>query len=154
MNWDAIGAIGEVVGAAGVIVTLGYLAMQIRANTRALRAESRRAVRQGSREANLAIAAEGDLARIFDSGIRDPTTLDSVEKTRFAFALSELINASQEALAEMQRGSGDSNVFEEFVTPALGFLRTPGGRWYWDRYGGGYSDAFQAYVNEHTPLGK
>lgn len=34
MNWDAIGAIGEVVGAAAVIVTLVYLAIQIRQNTR------------------------------------------------------------------------------------------------------------------------
>ena len=30
MNWEAIGAIGEVLGAAGVIITLGYLALQLR----------------------------------------------------------------------------------------------------------------------------
>ncbi len=30
MNWEAIGAVGEVLGAIGVIVTLGYLAVQIR----------------------------------------------------------------------------------------------------------------------------
>ena len=35
MNWDAIGAIGEVVGAAGVIASLLYLAIQVRASTRA-----------------------------------------------------------------------------------------------------------------------
>jgi hypothetical protein len=34
MNWEAIGAIGEVAGAAGVIVTLAYLAIQIRLNTK------------------------------------------------------------------------------------------------------------------------
>jgi hypothetical protein len=33
MNWDAIGAIAEVVGAAAVIITLAYLAIQIRQNT-------------------------------------------------------------------------------------------------------------------------
>ena len=33
MNWEAIGAIGEVLGAAAVVVTLGYLAVQIRQNT-------------------------------------------------------------------------------------------------------------------------
>ena len=33
MNWEAIGAIGEIVGVAGVIVTLIYLAAQIRLNT-------------------------------------------------------------------------------------------------------------------------
>lgn len=33
MNWEAIGAVGEVLGALGVVVTLGYLAVQIRQNT-------------------------------------------------------------------------------------------------------------------------
>jgi hypothetical protein len=33
MNWDAIGAIGEVLGAIAVVVTLIYLGVQIRQNT-------------------------------------------------------------------------------------------------------------------------
>jgi hypothetical protein len=40
MNWEAIGAIGEVGGAAGVIITLIYLAGQLRQNTKALRSAS------------------------------------------------------------------------------------------------------------------
>lgn len=36
MNWQAIGAIGELAGAVGVIATLGYLAFQVRQNTRQL----------------------------------------------------------------------------------------------------------------------
>jgi hypothetical protein len=34
MNWDAIGAVGEMVGALAVVVTLAYLALQIRASTK------------------------------------------------------------------------------------------------------------------------
>ena len=30
MNWDAIGAVGELVGALAVVLTLGYLALQVR----------------------------------------------------------------------------------------------------------------------------
>ena len=30
MSWEAIGAVGEVLGAATVLITLGYLAVQIR----------------------------------------------------------------------------------------------------------------------------
>ena len=37
MNWEAIGAIGEVLGAAAVVATLGYLAVQIRQNSRAVK---------------------------------------------------------------------------------------------------------------------
>ena len=30
MNWEAIGAIGEIVGAVAVVLTLAYLAIQVR----------------------------------------------------------------------------------------------------------------------------
>ncbi|GEM_PF-5382270 len=34
MNWEALGAIGEVIGAVGVVVTLAFLTLQIRQNSR------------------------------------------------------------------------------------------------------------------------
>ena len=42
MNWEAIGAVGEVAGAVGVILTLAYLARQMRVNTVALQNETTR----------------------------------------------------------------------------------------------------------------
>ena len=44
MNWEALGAIGEIVGAVAVIATLGYLAVQIRQNTRSVRAATLQSV--------------------------------------------------------------------------------------------------------------
>ena len=40
MNWTAIGAIGEILGALAVGATLGYLALQIRQTNKIARAES------------------------------------------------------------------------------------------------------------------
>jgi hypothetical protein len=40
MNWDAMGAVGEIVGAIAVLVTLIYLAAQIRQNAKALDRQS------------------------------------------------------------------------------------------------------------------
>lgn len=40
MNWDAVGAMAELLGAIGVIVTLLYLTTQLRQNTRALRSST------------------------------------------------------------------------------------------------------------------
>jgi hypothetical protein len=40
VNWGAIGAMGELVGALGVIVSLGYLGVQIRQNAQSVRAAS------------------------------------------------------------------------------------------------------------------
>jgi hypothetical protein len=64
MDWDAIGAIGEVLGATAVFVTLVYLAVQLRY----ARAETRRALSQGRLEAtgrNLSLMmGDGLAARI------------------------------------------------------------------------------------------
>jgi len=47
MNWDAIAAVGETLGALAVFLTLGYLAIQVRH----ARSEARRALRQARGEA-------------------------------------------------------------------------------------------------------
>ena len=38
MNWHAIGAVGQMIGALAVVVTLAYLALQVRASTKELAA--------------------------------------------------------------------------------------------------------------------
>ena len=40
MNWDAIGAIGEIAGAVAVVITLIYVALQLRENTKSLKVQS------------------------------------------------------------------------------------------------------------------
>lgn len=42
MNWEAIGAIGEVFGALAVLVTLFYFAVQIRQSNKLAEAQSQR----------------------------------------------------------------------------------------------------------------
>ena len=49
MNWEAISAIGEIVGATAVVITLGYLAVQIRQSTRVAQADMTKDVFPASR---------------------------------------------------------------------------------------------------------
>lgn len=44
MNWEAIGATGEIVGAAAVVITLACLAIQIRNSTRIARSAVRQVI--------------------------------------------------------------------------------------------------------------
>ena len=83
MNWEAIGAVGEAVGAIAVVVTLAYLAMQIRQNTGATRAASHHAVIEALNQGNLAQARDAELARIWVSGLKDRGVLTEVERQRF-----------------------------------------------------------------------
>ena len=83
MNWEAIGAVGEAVGAIAVVVTLAYLAMQIRQNTGATRAASHHAVIEALNQGNLAQAQDAELAQIWVSGLKDRGVLTEVERQRF-----------------------------------------------------------------------
>jgi uncharacterized protein with PQ loop repeat len=40
MNWEAVGAIGEIIGAIAVVVTLIYLAVQVHQNTKSVQAST------------------------------------------------------------------------------------------------------------------
>ena len=71
MNWDALGAIAELLGAAGVIITLTYLALQIRRSNALSLAESQRFSNHAATPAVVAIAQDADLARLFRQGLRD-----------------------------------------------------------------------------------
>jgi len=63
MNWEAIGAVGEILGAIAVLVTLIYLATQIRQHTLATRAGTNSAYAEAARAFNMAIANSPELAR-------------------------------------------------------------------------------------------
>lgn len=61
MNWDAIGAIGEIIGAVAVVASLAYVALQIRHNTTALQSTNRQALVENDRESILATLQNIDL---------------------------------------------------------------------------------------------
>jgi hypothetical protein len=60
MNWEAVAAIGDLIGAVGVIVTLAYLAVQIRRNTLATYANSYQTYADSIIGNNLTIARSKD----------------------------------------------------------------------------------------------
>jgi hypothetical protein len=56
MTWEAIGAIGEAAGAAGVIATLIYVAVQIRQNTRSVEAATYQSVAESLADSSYHLA--------------------------------------------------------------------------------------------------
>jgi len=73
MNWEALSAIGELLGATAVVVTLGYLAIQVKfakqASTDSVTLERAKAIRDGM----MAIATDDNLR---DSFLKVTATVD------------------------------------------------------------------------------
>jgi hypothetical protein len=62
MNWDAIGAIGEIAGAIAVVLSLMYLATQIRQNTKVAQSNTRQGVTNSAMIGGQMLAENRDLA--------------------------------------------------------------------------------------------
>lgn len=87
MNWDAIGAIAETLGAVGVIASLVYLAGQIRQNTSNVRNSTAASFADSALAFNTFLAQE-DVNRIWWDGLTDPEALPEAEFRRFTQILS------------------------------------------------------------------
>ena len=148
MNWEAVGAIGELVGAAGVIATLVFLAFQIRQNSKLLRTNTTQleqnrdlaiaeAIGQSNSQeaAMLALAQNAELSAIFYSGLADFNQLNGQEKLRFASVLGPLIGG---VATQWERQLHLSQEMQEIAPNhllfALAYLATPGGSEWWSQY--------------------
>lgn len=154
---EALGNLGDFLGGIAVLVTLGYLAVQMRHNTRIIResAQLARAHALASNEARatlLAIAQHGDLARVFREGLISYESLKGEDRLRFDLAFGALVggyssNFTQESAFSML---SDANPLDRRFGVSVdgfdNFLNTPGGRIWWQRYRHSTAPEFRDYV--------
>ena len=105
MNWDAIAAIGTFIGAIAVIVSLIYLAVQTKQNTRAMRSASFHQVRESFSEIPLALAQNSELASILALVNSDPGSLTTEQIIRYEMILLTIMRRAESAYFQSVEGS-------------------------------------------------
>ena len=90
MNWDALGAIGEIIGAAAVLATLFYLAAQIKMQNRELEKSNENVTAQLSVDLNNvfinnfdALMRDKEFVEIYQKGMSNQL-LDEIETIQFS----------------------------------------------------------------------
>ena len=96
MNWDAIGAIGEIVGALAVVVSLVYLAIQIKIQNGESRAATVQHVLDGY-ASSISQLQDPDLAEIWIAGVEDFDSLSDVQRLRFVMYLTAALRMLENA---------------------------------------------------------
>ena len=134
MDWNMVGAIGETLGAVGVIATLGYLAAQIRANTRATQASSRHEITRDYRDL-VALRLNEATMNAWHDGLRDVPTLSRDQGAAFMNLMSiEALNF-QAVWAEHRNGTLDDHTYEAYLSYFASVVITPGGSKWWENSG-------------------
>jgi len=104
INWDAVTAIGQMIGALGVIVSLIYLALQVRADARARRAQTLHDLATAISSYAQSIVENEDVAELWTRGLERLDSLNTVEFVRFNFMATRLFRTHEEAYQQHRLG--------------------------------------------------
>ena len=148
MNWEAVGAIGEVVGAAAVVISLLYLAIQIRQSTKVSRAEMTKDLYLASRTAIMDIASNDELARI-STEIRQFESEELMRRNMFYQSFFRLYELQYNLKTQ---GLLDDDIARSYALIIQMWARTIYFEEYWARHRGEFNEAFASYVDQQIEL--
>jgi hypothetical protein len=142
MNWDAVGAIAELLGAFGVIATLVYLALQVResrgatqANTRQMRGQAFVELSQVARDGLTWLRDNPREMEIIVKAQEDWESVSSVEQRLAALWNQEETAYHELAYVLWQEGAIDEESYlvrEKYFLSLL--IGGSGRRTWWDNY--------------------
>ena len=157
MDWSIqdLGAAGEFVGAIGVVVTLVYLAYQIRQNTiqleqgtLAARAAAQNASNTALRETRSSIFESEEMSEIFHIGNSNPEDLGEVSRLRYRLAMQNVTDVMLEIHAQtLATGFSPETWNTQGQTLVERILATSGGQWFWATFGHNYPSDFRGEVD-------
>jgi hypothetical protein len=148
MNWEAVGAVGEILGAAGVIATLGYLALQIRQNTRqtqALAANASAIALQGARKS---VYESAEVTEFWLKGMSHPDELSEHDYYRFRLLMQNVIDAIWDIHSQTTvTGLSPETWQSQGVKVVERLVASPGGRRVWEQFGDTFTNEFRAEID-------
>jgi hypothetical protein len=150
MNWDALGAIGELVGAVAVFLSLAYLAAQIRNQNRESRLAAMHDISTAFRESTAKLL-EDDLSGIFVKAIESFEGLTDKERLRLLIAVTSIFRAWEEAFIQHDVGHLDDRTWKPMLSYYSFILSSPPGRRSWEMRKEHFDDRFREFVDALEP---
>ena len=148
MNWDAIGVVAEIIGAAAVVISLVYLASQIRSQTVESKLTATRDLADKRAEFMKILATDDAAAKIWLKAIRDYESLKGVERMKASMLFHITMRGAEKEFIHIGTGHADDPYLESVNRVLLGTLSFPGLRQWWKTTGGGFNKAFQDHANK------
>ncbi len=132
MNWDAVSAIAEVVGVIAVVVSLIYLALQVRQNTQQLRHDNLIGAIRGTLDTNWLYHRDPQTFDVFRAGVKSFEDLSGREKAQFHALIVDLAFYFEVVRNMVASGLIDPAALDVNQRFLVSILVTPGGREWWE----------------------
>jgi len=147
MDITTLAAWGEFLGGIAVVVSLVYLASQIRQNSKLLRASSASVSAAGQNRVTELMAQDPELSRIWFQGMRDRNGLSEPDRLRFDPLIAIVLGSTNQEYHLEQDGAVSPAYWKYRVKVLRQMFENPGAQQYWTAYGVQYADGFIELVD-------
>ncbi len=151
MNWDAIGAVAELAGAAGVIGSLFYLATQIRQNTRSVRTSSYHSLITNLTNLASDVGRDAAAADLFVRGQADLQSLSPTEQRQFGLLLQSTFRSFENIFYHSSREMIDDIVWAGWKNRIIRYFWQPGVQAWWPLWRDDCHPDFRAFLENSSP---
>jgi len=153
LSWQDLGSIGEMVSAVAVVISLIYLAFQIRQNTNQID-QNTKAAQATAFDSSIAhtmtarqtIFTDTEVSRIYLEGSVDPEALTSLDRMRFRLLVHNILWSIWNLQSQAQVGGMARETWQAQLVILRRIMSTKGARWFWSNYHGEFGESFQAVV--------
>ena len=130
MNWDALGALAELLGAIAVIATLVYLAAQVRENTKSLKGFSVDSTLNAGMNMTQSLADDPELSTLFGQGMENWDTLSEEERMRIIYLLFRYFKCLESMHYQFTVGILDESLWIGWRNQLAEYAQTKAGKVY------------------------
>ena len=148
MNWEAVGAIANLLAAIGVIATLIYLAIQIRQNTKAVQSSSIQNLVQSLSDTAQAAIDNEYIVPLLAKANAGPQALTEEERMRVHFWFIMTFRRFEGVYFQRDLGFVDALVIEGFERSHMSILASKSGQAWWANAKEIFNSGFVSYVDE------
>ncbi|MEQ8693992.1 MAG: hypothetical protein RIC85_01525 [Gammaproteobacteria bacterium] len=154
MNWDAIGAVGEIIGAVAVVASVGYLATQIKKQTEESRLSATRELATHYQDVLNTLVVTDGLMEIYLKGVQDYRSLPNVDRLKVALIFQKTIRLMEQQIIHTKKSGVDDSYFLSTNLAFEEFLTFPGVQEWWGTSKHHFEPEFRAQVEKLLTIAK
>ena len=142
-----LGNFGEFLSSIVVLVTVIYLAVQVRQTRLAVQSSSWQEGVNNIIDWNFRIAEDTELLDIFQRGMPDPDALTSPEQLRLALILASFMQQFHKWYLDNEKGLVEEKAWLGEAASMVSVLSAPGGARWWSEFNVPFTPEFRTYVD-------
>jgi hypothetical protein len=152
MNLELTQTIAGIVGNISLVVTVIYLALQIRHGTRATLSQTYQSATHALGEMAAIVGETKEKARVFSVGMADLGQLQHDEYLQFAYLGVSLFRCYENVFFQYQSGMIDDDFWNGHRDNLLWFFHRPGTQLWWRERRLGFSRSFREFLESTSEV--